>query len=72
MAPAMTTYRLHAGAQSAFRFVALLCGEENIREVIAFPKTQSGLDPLTGAPGPIDPAQLRDLGLQLLPPPKKP
>ena len=36
------------------RLVALLAGEENIREVIAFPKTQSGTDPLTGAPTPID------------------
>jgi aspartyl-tRNA synthetase len=45
--------------------VALLAGEENIREVIAFPKTQSGSDPLTDAPSPIDPVQLRELGLQL-------
>jgi aspartyl-tRNA synthetase len=43
-------------------------GEENIREVIAFPKTQSGADPLTEAPTPIDPAQLAELGLRLLPP----
>jgi len=62
----------HAGfAFGIDRLAALLAGEENIREVIAFPKTQSGLDPLTGAPGPIDPAQLRDLGLALLPPPKR-
>jgi aspartyl-tRNA synthetase len=47
------------------RLVAVLAGEENIREVIAFPKTQSGADPLTGAPGPIDPAQLDELGLSL-------
>ena len=50
------------------RFVALLAGEENIREVIAFPKTQSGADPLTGAPTPADPAALAALGLQLRPP----
>jgi aspartyl-tRNA synthetase len=50
------------------RFVALLAGEENIREVIAFPKTQSGADPLTGAPTPADPAALATLGLQLRPP----
>ena len=49
------------------RLVALLAGEENIREVIAFPKTQSGADPLTGAPTPVDPAQLAELGLRLLP-----
>jgi aspartyl-tRNA synthetase len=56
----------HAGfAFGIDRLCALLCGEENIREVIAFPKTQSGVDPLTGAPTSIDPAQLRDLGLRL-------
>jgi len=56
----------HAGfAVGIDRFVAVLAGEENIREVIAFPKTQSGVDPLTGAPTSIDPAQLRDLGLRL-------
>lgn len=54
----------HAGfAFGVDRLVAILAGEENIREVIAFPKTQSGADPLTGAPGPLDPAQLRELGL---------
>jgi aspartyl-tRNA synthetase len=62
----------HAGfAFGIDRLAALLAGEENIREVIAFPKTQSGLDPLTGAPTPVDPAQLRELGLQLLPPPNR-
>jgi aspartyl-tRNA synthetase len=60
----------HAGfAFGIDRLVALLVGEENIREVIAFPKTQSGTDPLTGAPGPIDDEQLRELGLRRLPPP---
>ena len=49
----------HAGfAFGIDRLVALLAGEENIREVIAFPKTQSGTDPLTSAPTPIAPAQL--------------
>jgi aspartyl-tRNA synthetase len=42
-------------------------GEENIREVIAFPKTQSGGDPLTHAPSELDPAALEELGLRLLP-----
>ena len=60
----------HAGfAFGIDRLVALLAGEENIREVIAFPKTQSGVDPLTGAPGPIDPHQLTELGLRTLPKP---
>lgn len=60
----------HAGfAFGIDRLVALLVGEENIREVIAFPKTQSGADPLTGAPGPVPDEQLRELGLRLLPPP---
>lgn len=58
----------HAGfAFGIDRLVALLVGEENIREVIAFPKTQSGGDPLTGAPTTIDPVHLRELGLRLLP-----
>jgi aspartyl-tRNA synthetase len=45
------------------RLVAVLCGESSIREVIAFPKTQSGGDPMTGAPKPIAPSQLRELRL---------
>ena len=58
----------HAGfAFGIDRIVALLAGEENIREVIAFPKTQSGLDPLTNAPSAIDAKQLTELGLRLLP-----
>jgi aspartyl-tRNA synthetase len=58
----------HAGfAFGIDRLVALLVGEENIREVIAFPKTQSGADPLTQAPTDIDPSQLAELGLRLLP-----
>ena len=59
----------HAGfAIGMDRFVALLAGEENIREVIAFPKTQSGVDPLTNAPLPVDDRQLRDLGLRVVKP----
>ncbi len=58
----------HAGfAFGIDRLVALLVGEENIREVIAFPKTQSGADLLTGAPTPIDGRYLDELGLRLLP-----
>jgi aspartyl-tRNA synthetase len=59
----------HAGfAFGVDRLVALLSGEENIREVIAFPKTQSGADPLTNAPTEISAVQLDELGLRLLPP----
>jgi aspartyl-tRNA synthetase len=50
------------------RLVAILAGEENIREVIAFPKTQSGLDPMTNAPTPVAGKQLDDLGIRVLPP----
>ena len=50
------------------RLVAILAGEDNIREVIAFPKPQSGMDPMTGAPTPVAPAQLAELGLRTLPP----
>jgi aspartyl-tRNA synthetase len=57
----------HGGiAMGIDRIVAALAGRENIREVIAFPKAASGADPLTGAPAPVDPAQLRELGLRLL------
>lgn len=51
------------------RLTAILAGEENIREVVAFPKTQSGADPMTNAPTPVDAPQLAELGLRLLPPP---
>jgi aspartyl-tRNA synthetase len=56
----------HGGiAMGIDRIVALIAGRENIREVIAFPKATSGGDPLTGAPAPVDEAQLRELGLRL-------
>jgi len=47
------------------RIVAILAGRESIREVIAFPKTASGADPLSGAPTPIEAQTLRDLGLRI-------
>ena len=49
------------------RLCALLSGAESIREVIAFPKTASGGDPLTGAPTPITPAQRMEAGVDFLP-----
>jgi aspartyl-tRNA synthetase len=56
----------HGGiAMGIDRIVALIAGRENIREVIAFPKATSGGDPLTGAPAPVDEAQLRELGLRV-------
>ena len=53
------------------RLVALLAGEENIREVIAFPKTQSGADPMTNSPSPVAQSQLDQLGIRVLPPSAK-
>jgi aspartyl-tRNA synthetase len=48
------------------RVVALLAGRDSIRDVIAFPKTASGSDPLTGAPAPVDDEQLREVGLKVI------
>ncbi len=47
------------------RVVAIMAGRESIREVIAFPKTASGADPLSGAPTAIDPQTLRELGIRI-------
>ena len=49
------------------RIVALLAGEESIREVIAFPKTGNGYDPLTAAPAPITPQQRKEAGVDAKP-----
>jgi aspartyl-tRNA synthetase len=49
------------------RFIALLAGERNIREIIAFPKAASGSEPLTGAPTPVPQEVLAELGIQVLP-----
>ena len=49
------------------RLVAVFRDEPNIREVMPFPKTQTGSDPLTGAPTPVEEEQLAELGVRLLP-----
>lgn len=60
----------HGGiAPGIDRIVALAAGETNIREVIAFPKTQTAVDPLTGAPAAVDDEQLRVLHLKSTAPP---
>jgi aspartyl-tRNA synthetase len=48
------------------RLVAILAGSDSIRDVIAFPKTQKGTDPMTEAPTPVDAALLRELGIRVL------
>jgi aspartyl-tRNA synthetase len=45
------------------RLVALLAGESSIREVMAFPKTAAAVDLMSSAPSPVDPRQLKELGL---------
>jgi aspartyl-tRNA synthetase len=56
----------HGGiAYGIDRICALASGAESIRDVIAFPKTASGGDPLTGAPAPVDERQLRELGVKV-------
>ncbi|MGE0877567.1 MAG: aspartate--tRNA ligase [Acidimicrobiia bacterium] len=68
----LTPFRYGAPPHGGFAFgvdrlVAILAGEENIREVIAFPKTQSGSDPMTNAPTTVAAKQLAELGLRVLP-----
>jgi aspartyl-tRNA synthetase len=58
----------HGGfAMGLDRFLALMAGEPDIRQVIAFPKVASGSDPLTGAPTPMPPDVLAEQGIQSLP-----
>jgi aspartyl-tRNA synthetase len=60
----------HGGfAMGIERFLALMAGEPDIRQVIAFPKVSSGADPLTGGPTPMPAELLAELGLQVIPAP---
>ncbi len=61
----------HGGiAPGIDRIVMLLCGEDNLREVVMFPMNQQAEDLLMGAPSDVSAGQLRDLHLRLIPPPK--
>jgi aspartyl-tRNA synthetase len=56
----------HGGiAMGLDRLLMLLAGKESLRDVTAFPKAQSGADPMTGAPAPADPAALKELGIEV-------
>ena len=63
----------HGGiAPGLDRFLMLLCGQPNIREVIAFPKTGDGRDPMMNTPASVSEEQLKELGIQLRQPNSKP
>jgi len=62
----------HGGiAMGVDRIVMLMAGKDTIRDVTAFPKAQSGADPLTGAPAPAAEDQLRELGIATIAPPER-
>jgi aspartyl-tRNA synthetase len=57
----------HGGiAWGVDRTMMVLASEPNLRDTIAFPKNQAGVDPMTGAPSDADPAHLKELGIELL------
>jgi aspartyl-tRNA synthetase len=61
----------HGGmAAGVDRIVMLLCGVKNLREITMFPMNQQAVDLLMGAPGNVEPAQLTELGLRLMPKPE--
>ena len=56
----------HGGIAFGFdRLVMLICGEQGIRDVMAFPKNNRGMDLMSHSPAEVDPKQLRDLGIKL-------
>lgn len=63
----------HGGiAMGVDRLLMVLAGKDSLRDVTAFPKAQSGADPMTGAPAPADPAALKELGIEVTVEPEEP
>ena len=65
--PALAMHAVKLEPAGIERLVMEGLGEENIRDVIAFPKNQQAQEPMTGAPAPVEEEQLAELGLQLRP-----
>jgi aspartyl-tRNA synthetase len=59
----------HGGvAMGLDRLIMVLAGKDSLRDVTAFPKAQSGLDPMTGAPAHADAVQLAEMGIAVIVP----